>query len=120
MGRSLPPLRIQFLLSSTTRNVFRHAFPVALSIGFVLGSMSCGKTAGEPPTTGSSVANNPTSLPAGIGVLQMVSVGTDGSPGNGDTFTTPSISADGRYVAFQSTSTNLVPGAASGFADIFL
>src|SRR4029079_8309869 len=32
----------------------------------------------------------------------------------------PSISADGRFVAFCSSATNLVPGDIAGFADIFL
>lgn len=32
----------------------------------------------------------------------------------------PAISADGRYVAFQSDATNLVAGDSNGFADIFL
>ena len=58
--------------------------------------------------------------PAGVGVIHLVSAAPDGTPGNGDTYTAPAVSADGRYVAFQSDSTNLVPGPASGFTDIYL
>ena len=50
--------------------------------------------------------------PAGIGVIQLVSAAPDSTPGNGHTYTPPDVSADGRYVAFQSDSTNLVPGTA--------
>jgi Tol biopolymer transport system component len=72
---------------------------------------------GTSPSVRISIINP---LPSGIGVLQMISVAGDGTPGDGDSFTTPAISADGRYVALQSTSTNLIPGSASGFADIYL
>lgn len=62
----------------------------------------------------------PLSPPPGVGVLQLVSAAPDGTPGNGATYTPPALSANGRYVAFQSDSTNLVPGAASGFTEIFV
>jgi Tol biopolymer transport system component len=42
-----------------------------------------------------------------------------GIPANGDS-TFPSISGDGRYVAYQSLASNLVVGDANGFQDIFL
>ena len=42
-----------------------------------------------------------------------------GEPGNGASFA-PSISADGRYVAFISAAENLVPGDDNGFNDIFV
>jgi Tol biopolymer transport system component len=56
----------------------------------------------------------------GTGVVEMISEAADGSPSNGNTFTPPSVSATGRYVAFQSDGTNVVPGPASGFADIYV
>ncbi len=43
------------------------------------------------------------------GQVSRVSMGWDGSEGNGDS-RTPSISGDGRYVAFRSGATNLVSG----------
>jgi hypothetical protein len=58
--------------------------------------------------------------PAGAGVIQLLSAAPDGTPGNGHTYTPPVVSADGRFVAFQSDSTNLVPGPASGFTDVYL
>lgn len=57
---------------------------------------------------------------ATAGVIQIVTVALDASPANGDSLVAPSINSDGRYVAFQSAATNLVPGPASGFQDIYL
>ncbi len=48
-----------------------------------------------------------------------ISVATDGSEGDGDTFG-PRISVDGRYVAFISNATNLVPGDTNRAADVFV
>lgn len=61
---------------------------------------------------------------------ELISVGTDGAWGNGIS-SVPVINADGRFVAFQSTSSNLVPndtngarlpgqGALGSGADVFL
>jgi hypothetical protein len=52
-------------------------------------------------------------------VVQRVSVASDGSQGNGDSFV-GSISADGRYVAFYSYASNLVPGDTNDKADVFV
>ncbi len=50
---------------------------------------------------------------------ERVSVATGGAQGNGwSEF--PSISADGRYVAFGSDASNLVPGDTNGIRDIFV
>lgn len=57
---------------------------------------------------------------ATAGVIQLITIGTDGSPANANSLVAPSINSDGRYVAFQSVATNLVPGPASGFQDIYL
>ncbi len=49
----------------------------------------------------------------------MVSVSSSGVPG--DNYSTkPSISADGRYVAFESGATNLIAGDTNGFSDVFV
>ena len=48
-----------------------------------------------------------------------VSVGTNGEQATESSFSV-AISADGRYVAFASDATNLVPGDTNGFADIFI
>ena len=50
---------------------------------------------------------------------EYVNVNSSGELGDGVSVL-PSISADGRYVAFMSNSSNLVPGDTNGFADIFV
>ena len=53
------------------------------------------------------------------GAAGVVSVSSAGVKG-GNPSACPSISADGRYVAFLSHATNLVPGDTNGFSDIFV
>jgi Tol biopolymer transport system component len=53
------------------------------------------------------------------GQTTRVSMGWDGSEGNGDS-RTPSISADGRYVAFRSGATNIIPGSRDSSKYIYL
>ncbi len=53
------------------------------------------------------------------GVTKRVSVDSLGAQGDGGS-ETPGISADGRYVAFESDATNLVSGDTNGFRDIFV
>jgi hypothetical protein len=48
-----------------------------------------------------------------------VSVGIGGAQGNADSVI-PSISADGRFVAFMSAASNLVLGDTNGFGDVFV
>jgi Tol biopolymer transport system component len=48
-----------------------------------------------------------------------VSVSTGGVQGNATSYG-PSLSADGRYVAFESTASNLVAGDTNGFLDVFV
>lgn len=49
----------------------------------------------------------------------IVSIGTGGNPANADSIS-PSISADGRYVAFLSSATNLVASDTNGVMDAFV
>ena len=53
------------------------------------------------------------------GVTERVSVASNEAQANGESRDV-SISADGRYVAFTSSATNLVTGDTSGFADMFV
>jgi Tol biopolymer transport system component len=53
------------------------------------------------------------------GITTRVSVASDGTEGNSNS-NTPAISADGRYVSFQSEANNLVPGDTNGAVDIFV
>ena len=53
------------------------------------------------------------------GTTQRVSVAGCASEANGDSLS-PRVSPDGRYVAFQSSATNLVNGDTNGFTDVFV
>jgi hypothetical protein len=53
------------------------------------------------------------------GTTTRVSVDSTGLEGNGDSFN-PRISADGRFIVFESDSDNLVPGDTNTFRDIFV
>jgi len=50
---------------------------------------------------------------------ELVSVSPSGAPGNSDSLFT-AVSADGRYVAFASAATNLVPGDTNRALDVFV
>lgn len=50
----------------------------------------------------------------------LVSVTTDGVQGNGDFTYYLSISANGQYIAFSSSSSNFVAGDTNGFIDVFV
>ena len=53
--------------------------------------------------------------------IERVSLASDGTQGNATFDRYPcSISADGRYVAFASIASNLVPGDTNGVADVFV
>lgn len=50
---------------------------------------------------------------------QIVSTGLGGNAANGNS-SNPALSADGRFVAFQSTADDLVPGDTNGVTDVFV
>jgi Tol biopolymer transport system component len=54
-----------------------------------------------------------------LGTTELVSVALGGGPADGDSFV-PSISADGRYIAFQSDADNLVVGDTNHRTDVFV
>jgi Tol biopolymer transport system component len=54
-----------------------------------------------------------------VGLTTRVSRSSSGTQGNGDSYW-PSISSDGRYVAFTSDATNLVSGDTNGSRDVFV
>jgi hypothetical protein len=58
-------------------------------------------------------------LPAWAGSTERVSVSSGGVQGNGQS-AGPTISADGRFVAFVSSATNLVPDDTNGAFDVFV
>ena len=51
--------------------------------------------------------------------ITCVSISSTGELGNGDSFS-PTISANGRFVAFASQASNLVPGDTNGVDDVFV
>ncbi len=53
------------------------------------------------------------------GAVERVSVDSTGTEGDDDSYS-PSMSEDGRYVAFDSLASNLVPGDTAGTADVFV
>ncbi|MEA2153872.1 MAG: hypothetical protein QOE11_12 [Solirubrobacteraceae bacterium] len=55
----------------------------------------------------------------GSGAVRLVSAGPAGEPADGSS-SRPVLSADGSRLAFASRATNLVPGDANGFADVFV
>ena len=56
-----------------------------------------------------------------VGSVSTVRVSVDSAGSQGDNHSySPSISSDGRYVTFESRSTNLVPGGSSGLIHIFV
>ena len=54
-----------------------------------------------------------------LGATRRVSVGPGGTQGNGPS-SEPALSADGRFVAFESSANTLVPGDTNGATDIFV
>src|SRR4029453_15940937 len=53
------------------------------------------------------------------GITRRVSVASNGGAPNGPSWA-PRLSADGRYVAFTSAASNLVPGDTNGVEDVFV
>ncbi len=54
-----------------------------------------------------------------LGTIEHINVSSDGTPANGMSYS-PSISADGRFIAFSSKAGNLVPGDTNNKEDIFV
>jgi Tol biopolymer transport system component len=52
--------------------------------------------------------------------VRRVSIASSGAQGLGGESTSPAISANGRFVAFQSRATNLVPGDTNSLMDVFV
>jgi len=53
------------------------------------------------------------------GTIELISRAADGNPGNSFSIS-PSVSADGRFVAFQSSASNLVSGDTNNTMDVFV
>ncbi len=55
-----------------------------------------------------------------LGVTRRVSEASDGTEAIGGASRNPAMSLDGRFVAFDSAATNLVPGDSNAFRDVFV
>jgi hypothetical protein len=115
----------------------RGAVAVAVAVSIMaigaatvaLGARSAPIAAGPIPRA-SAPLNAPSALPTPPGTTERVSVGADGRQGNGgsggasaaiDSMNgNQAISADGRWVAFASAATNLIPGEPHPAGGIFL
>lgn len=62
----------------------------------------------------------PATASARLGAPERVSVALSGGEGDGWSYLGSSLSGDGRFVAFQSESSDLVPGDTNGVADVFV
>lgn len=58
-------------------------------------------------------------LDTDTGTVEQVSVASDGTPADGLS-NSPSLSLDGRYVAFQSRASNLDPGFTNAFSNVYI
>ena len=61
----------------------------------------------------------PEPVPVPVGTTEIVSLASDGSPGNGNSHS-QDMTPEGRYVVFSSSSSNLVPGDTNAESDIFV
>ena len=80
-------------------------------------SASATNTATATRTPTRTPTYDPTIMAAGS--IMRVSIGLDRVQGNNDSYF-PAISADGRYIVFNSRASNLVPGDTNGMSDIFI
>ncbi|MEY2853796.1 MAG: hypothetical protein RL030_928, partial [Pseudomonadota bacterium] len=86
----------------------------------VAGNASVGLLNPAPGGLSSSLGVTVSALaPDAIGVTDRLSVAGDSAEANGDSLAV-AISADGRFVAFASSASNLVPGDTNTFQDAFL
>src|SRR5262245_48751845 len=69
-----------------------------------------------------AAALRPAPTAAAQNPISLASVDSAGSQGDSDSgsLSRPSVSDDGRYVAFESTASDLVAGDTNGVADIFV
>ncbi|MCJ7576238.1 MAG: hypothetical protein MUO80_06170, partial [Dehalococcoidia bacterium] len=105
-----------------------------LMVALVAGMVGCGQPAydltitstpgGPVTTTGEEIFTYDegtvvSQATGSFGITERVSVASDGSVGNSAS-TGPSVSADGRYIAFESHASNLVPGDTNNAMDVFV
>ncbi len=90
-------------------------WPIWLKLGFGAAVVGVAGFAGSVPFLSQEAGPLPATFDRG----EVITVGYDGSPANGGS-SAPSISADGRFVAFSSMATNLVRNDSNDVGDIFV
>ncbi len=93
-------------------------FTVSVNIS----GLAAGTYTGSLSVSDQAASNSPQSVSVSLAVLEpieLVSVASDGTQGNDDS-TVPTISDDGRIIAFASEASNLVAADTNGVADIFI
>ncbi|HTV39726.1 MAG TPA: hypothetical protein VMF08_04065 [Candidatus Sulfotelmatobacter sp.] len=104
-------------LSSALAGADRSAWPTGISTN---GQYALFESSADNLTPGcSNLMNNIFVRDVVNNVTTLVSVGTNGLGGNGNSYAS-SITPDGRYVVFVSSASNLVPQDTNGIADIFV
>jgi hypothetical protein len=95
---------------------------IAVLVASMLGAPAAvvrAKAAGVPVVVHSSGYTNLQAAADPITTTTRISVDSSGVQGNSDS-DSPSVSADGRYIAFESDASNLVSDDTNGMEDIFL
>ena len=118
LGKTLSDIDISAQGELITADGHRNVYTTTTDLA---GYSSFSVTVGNSSTTHvafTDAAPEPTPPAAGPSIL-CASTNAAGAPANGSSFN-PAISADGRYVAFESDATNLVAGDGNGARDIFV
>jgi Tol biopolymer transport system component len=84
------------------------------SANLVPGDTNCTAFVHDRDVDGDGVFDEPGTIATRC--VGVASTGVQGNSGSGN----PSLSADGRVVAFSSSATNLVPGDTNGHSDVFV
>ena len=93
--------------------------------GAAIALMAAAGVGADPGSTGqllAGAASGPAKAgctPSGRGRTELVNVSTEGVQADARVLRA-TVSANGRYVAFSSAATNLVPGDTNGYADVFV
>ena len=118
VGPNLSDIDISAQGELITADWFRNVYTTTTDLA---GYSSFSVTVGDsymPHVAFTDAAPEPTS-PAPSPSILCASTSAAGAPANGNSFN-PAISADGRYVTFESIATNLVAGDGNGTKDIFV
>jgi hypothetical protein len=95
------------------------ALVTVLVLSLSLPLVGCGDTTASKQVSPTDSSLNVHALGYATGTTTRISVDSNGNEANGGSFS-PWISENGRFVSFESSASNLVPGDTNGFSDIFV